>query len=150
MRKYSASDIAKWFLYYNNLMMQEFDGDYISNLKLQKLLYYAQGSFLAIKNEELFADPILAWAHGPVVESVYREYKIFKSNGITCEIGYKVGDIDGSDEELLIKVYNVFAKYSALGLRSMTHQESPWRTTQQNCEIKKEKIKEYFKETYVA
>ena len=40
--KYTASDIAKWFLYYNNLQMEEADADPITNLKLQKLLYYAQ------------------------------------------------------------------------------------------------------------
>lgn len=43
---YKASLIAKWFLYYNQITMDQEDADLISNLKLQKLLYYAQGCFL--------------------------------------------------------------------------------------------------------
>ena len=72
----NALDIAKWFLFYNNrVIMTDSDADYISNLKLQKLLYYAQGSFLAIKDIPLFDDNLLAWVHGPVVNEVYQEYK---------------------------------------------------------------------------
>jgi uncharacterized phage-associated protein len=42
-------------------------GDVISNLKLQKLLYYAQGFYLAIYGKALFEEDIVAWEHGPVV-----------------------------------------------------------------------------------
>lgn len=48
MAKYKAFDIAEWFLLYNNYIMGESDADLITNLKLQKLLYYAQGCYLAI------------------------------------------------------------------------------------------------------
>lgn len=65
--KYSALDIAEWFLYYNRSIMEEYDAEYISNLKLQKLLYYAQGCYLALRDKSLFCDNILAWKHGPVV-----------------------------------------------------------------------------------
>jgi uncharacterized phage-associated protein len=50
-------------------------GDPVSNLKLQKLLYYAQAWQLALYDEPLFNDRIEAWVHGPVVPSVYRQYK---------------------------------------------------------------------------
>lgn len=53
---YSASTIAKWFLYYNQKTMDEEDADLISNSKLQKLLYYAQGCYLAIKGVPLFRE----------------------------------------------------------------------------------------------
>ena len=39
--KYSALTVAKWFLWYNDKILEEEDADLISNLKLQKLLYYA-------------------------------------------------------------------------------------------------------------
>ena len=35
--KYSALTVAKWFLWYNDKILEE-DADLISNLKLQKLL----------------------------------------------------------------------------------------------------------------
>ena len=45
---YSAIDIAKWFLNENRSRMNDEDSDYITHLKLQKLLYYAQGCYLAV------------------------------------------------------------------------------------------------------
>lgn len=149
MAKYTAIKIAEWFLYYNDVMMNDADADYISNLKLQKLLYYAQGCFLAIKNVPLFDDPIVAWEHGPVVESVYQMFKHNRSNGIIYN-GEFDGGIDKEDEELLIDVYDVFAKYSAWGLRNLTHNETPWLETNRNEVIDIELIKSYFKENYMA
>ena len=64
---HTALDVAKWFLTYNKIMMDSDGAEYISNLKLQKLLYYAQGTFLAVTGFPLFDDAIEAWTHGPVV-----------------------------------------------------------------------------------
>ncbi len=99
MAIYTASHIAKWFLAYNRSMMQDSDADTISNLKLQKLLYYAQGIFLAINDEPLFEEPILAWAHGPVVESVYHEYKAYGSSGIEFDEDFNFDSIESDDHE---------------------------------------------------
>ena len=68
----SAFNVADYFL----VQQDEDAGDLISNMKLQKLLYYAQGYFLAIANEPLFHERIYAWTHGPVVPKVYHKYKI--------------------------------------------------------------------------
>lgn len=81
---YSADQIAKWFLAYNRNMMIEKDSEYISNYKLQNLLYYAQGVFCAMLGRTLFCEPIVAWEQGPVVESVWTQYK---SNGLSGFVG---------------------------------------------------------------
>ncbi|GHU75690.1 hypothetical protein AGMMS49992_20150 [Clostridia bacterium] len=47
--------------------------DYMTNLRLQSLLFYAQGWSLVLRGEPLFDDPIEAWDHGPVVPSVLLE-----------------------------------------------------------------------------
>ena len=73
----TAENVAKWFLI-RNATEEENGADGISNLKLQKLLYYAQGCTLALKNAPLFDDPIVAWQHGPVVESIYHKYKSYE------------------------------------------------------------------------
>lgn len=147
--KYSASLIAKWFLYYNYKLIEDEDADYISNLKLQKLLYYAQGSYLALTGKRLFKEDLYAWEHGPVVPEVYREYKINGSRGIE----YTKGDYDGSvteeDESILKQVYEIFGAYSAWGLRDKTHNEAPWKETDINKVIDTELIKNYFLENYV-
>lgn len=146
---YKANYVAKWFLNYNRLIMSESDADLISNLKLQKLLYYAQGCFLACFDRPLFNEPIVAWEHGPVVESVYQEYKVNRANGIVFDEDF-INEFDDEEESLLEEVYNTFAKYSAWGLRNMTHQETPWINTQQSGEISQDSIKKYFKEHYIA
>ena len=56
---YPAQTVAKWFIAW-----AEAEGEELSNLKLQKLLYYAQGHFLAERQGLLFSDQIQAWSHG--------------------------------------------------------------------------------------
>ena len=151
MAKYTAEIIAKWLLKYNEFVrdIENEDTDQISNLKLQKLLYYCQGAFLAIKNEKLFEDDILAWTHGPVIEEIYQEYKKFGAGGIT-EIPNEKVLIDEETREVLINTYNTFGKYSAWGLRNLTHNETPWTETKKNDVISTDKIKKYFRENYIG
>ena len=47
----------------------------VSNLKLQKLLYFSYGIYLQSYNTKLFENKIEAWMRGPVVEAVYKEFK---------------------------------------------------------------------------
>lgn len=49
----------------------------VTNLKLQKILYYVQGYFLAKFDRPLFPDEIQAWKFGPVVPSVYYEFSSY-------------------------------------------------------------------------
>ena len=146
---HSALEVAKWFLNHNaNEQKINNDTEYISDLKLQKLLYYAYGCYLALFGEKLFSEPILAWQHGPVVDEVYQEYKGFGASGInTFE---RVSDIFTTDEEnVLTWVYNTFGQYTAWALRNMTHRETPWKDTPQNEIISDDLINSYFKDNYV-
>ena len=141
-------DVVKLFL-----KLQDFDtdcGDVITNLKAQKLIYYAQGIYMAKTGEPLFEDDFEAWQHGPVIPGLYRELKEFKN----CQIQLEHNDesIDKfSDGQLniLISVYKTYGRYSAWALRDMTHGESPWKDTLINEVISKAKIKSYF-ETVLA
>jgi len=54
----------------------------LTNLKLQKLLYFAYGVHLSLFNEKLFNDEIQAWKLGPVIPSVYKEFKDHGKNPI--------------------------------------------------------------------
>lgn len=147
---HSASDVAKWFLAHNQVMVDSGGAEYISNLKLQKLLYYAQGAFLVFMDAPLFDDPIEAWTHGPVVPTVYREYKRFKDKGICLKNGFELPSFSEAENELLLEVYNEFGQYSAWKLRNMTHQETPWKNTPIGEVIPLGLIKSYFKQNYVA
>lgn len=143
LTKIDAKQVAQWFLNKNNFMQNLTDTENITNMKLQKLLYYAQGYHLAIYNKPLFGEKILAWEHGPVIKEVYDEYKKFGGDGI--EFDGSIVDFSPQVEEFLEKIYGYFGQYSAWKLRNMTHSESPWQDTVQNKEIKKELMKEFFK-----
>lgn len=142
--KYSAENISEWFLNKNRVQMNFEDSEYITNLKLQKLLYYAQGCYLAIKEVPLFNEDFLAWEHGPVVRKIYDKYKANGANGIKYDDDFTV-NIDEETEKILENVYNEYGQYTAWKLRNMTHEEEPWKTTPRNEVIIKEKIKKYFK-----
>lgn len=150
MAAHTASQVAKWFLAHNRIAAEDEGGELISNLKLQKLLYYAQGCFLAVTGEPLFNDNILAWQHGPVVESVYHEYKSNGANGIHFDEDFDPSSFTPAENDLLSEVYDVFGQYSAWKLRNMTHNETPWMETPQNGVISTKKIKDYFKKEYLA
>ena len=118
-------------------------GDTISNLKLQKMLYYQQGFHLAYFGTPLFDEDIVAWQYGPVVPSVYKEYKSFESNSIsTSEEGISLSD---DEEELFNNVYEEYNQFSAVALMKMTHEESPWKTTEINSVISRDKMAAFFK-----
>ncbi|HEU0080276.1 MAG TPA: type II toxin-antitoxin system antitoxin SocA domain-containing protein, partial [Longimicrobiaceae bacterium] len=68
---HSALDVAAWFL--NEVDRKS--GDSITNLKLQKLVYYAQAWAVTLLGRPLFEEKVEAWAHGPVGDVVYQAYK---------------------------------------------------------------------------
>lgn len=139
---YTAKDIAEYFLYKANE-----DEDLISNMKVQKLLYYAQGFHLAIFGKPLFDETLEAWEHGPVVPAIYRLYKEFGSNGIPVPATFVFDKYDPEVRELLDEVYQVYGQFSASALRNMTHNEPPWKDTPQgmNIPIPLESMLSYFK-----
>ncbi|MCW4589611.1 DUF4065 domain-containing protein [Gluconacetobacter entanii] len=140
----SARQVADYFL----TLADPDVGDEISNLKLQKLCYYAQGFSLALNDTPLFMEPIVAWQHGPVVESIYHAFKIYGSQGIPCPVGLDFSVYDEDDRELLNEVYDEYGQFSAWKLRNMTHEEAPWRNTDKsgaNNVISQSAMKKFFK-----
>jgi uncharacterized phage-associated protein len=137
----SSHDIAKYFLAQTN----EDAGDLISNLKLQKLLYYAQGFNLALYDEPLFPESIEAWTHGPVVPEVYHEYKDFGSSAIPMPSDVDFSKYDEQTIDLLNEVYSVYGQFSAWKLRSMTHDEEPWKNANVGDIITLKSMEKYFK-----
>lgn len=129
------------------IRLQNFDedcGDVITNLKAQKLTYYAQGVSYAILGAPLFEDDFEAWLHGPVIPSLYEQLKHFGNSQIIMDDNND--DTMFTDEQLdvIIKTYRTFGQYSAWKLRDMTHNESPWKNTKRDNVINKALIKDYF------
>jgi uncharacterized phage-associated protein len=141
MATLTALDIARYLLG----TLDEDSGEDMTSLKLQKLLYYAQGFYLAMHDcEPLFDDPIEAWQHGPVVPAVYQ---VFKDNGrspIARPAPFDPQDYAPEVREILDTVSRVYGQFAPWKLRDMTHQEPPWRDTPQNQAIPRESLREFF------
>ena len=147
---YRALDIAKWFIAWAD----DEDAD-LSNLKLQKLLYYAQGWHIALTGRQLFTEDLQAWSHGPVVPQVYRAFRDFGTADIRlANIGVADSDefswdqIEPETGEFLVRVWNTYGGYGAWALRNMTHDEAPWRdhfhADERNVVIPSEDLAKYF------
>lgn len=115
----TAGDIAKYVVRF----FQE-AGDPVTNLKLQKLLYYVQGWHLALKDGPAFPERLEAWIHGPVQPSTYGAYKHYRWLPITDS----PGDVELPDEamEIVNSVIESYGGETGYQLELRTHQEPPW------------------------
>jgi len=118
---YTPLQIANWFL--ANIGRDA--GDLITHLKLQKLVYYAQAWSLAARGKPLFDEDIQAWAHGPVVPSLFRAFRDYGMDPIPAPAS--VPRLDSETVELLGEVLEVYGEHSARKLEQLTHRERPWR-----------------------
>lgn len=158
---YDAKAIANYFL---ELAKQQ--GKTIDPMAIQKLVYFAHGWNLALFDRPLITDRIKAWDYGPVISSLYGEFKEFGNGPITrlarsyefkenlklTVIIPSINDYRDSanyevTKSLLNRVWEVYGDFSAIQLSNMTHEDgSPWSTARrENKEIiDDEVIKRYF------
>ena len=97
----------------------------ITHYKLQKLLYYVQGFYLAIHKNHLFDAPIIACSTGVRVDEVYNKYSKFRFENIPC---YKIFQLD-MNTEVHKRVYDVcliFKYYHAGVMEELIMSEDPW------------------------
>lgn len=143
---YTAENVAKYFIF---LASQAFVGDNkeregITNLKLQKVLYFAQAYYLSKIGRPLFSDSIKAWEYGPVILDVYHKFKSKGSNPIICEEDKSL--LSDEDKETLKKIWGTFGGYSASRLVDIAHAHTPWKEANKLAGqvISHKAIKEYY------
>lgn len=156
---YAAESIANAFI---ELAAQQ--GKPLSNMKLQKLLYFAQGHSLSLRGTPLISDEVQAWDYGPVYPEVYHAFKHFGAQSIQKPLAHPFfnPDAGGSDpwaspkapedRMFLHAVWNAYSDKSALQLSEMSHAPGgPWELARKSSPgarhvvIPKESIAEYFK-----
>jgi uncharacterized phage-associated protein len=141
---YSVIDIANKVVANTDINQ----GETISNLKLQKMLYYLQGFFIAVFDKKLFEESIEAWQYGPVVREAYFHYKDFGQTAIVLNDDIEIIELLPQENELFEEVMQEYGQFSAIKLMNMTHEELPWKKTfneNPQGEISFELLKEYFK-----
>lgn len=140
----SCFDIANYFIWLANET-----GSFVSNLKLQKLVYYAQAWHIALYDHPLFEEDFQAWVHGPVIPSLYQKYKFFGWQPISEDVAPNLPE---NVVQFLDEVAEEYFACDAYELEQMTHAEDPWLWARKDLSadapstevIKKEWMKEYY------
>jgi len=133
---YDAKAIANRFL-----DIAEKEGVSITPMKLQKLIFFAHGWNYGLYDEPLIVDPIQAWQFGPVIPSVYHEFKHAGSGAITDRatefdldnfelVEPKVPDEDKRSLNLIARVWKTYGRRPAVDLSNLSHvHDGPWHKT---------------------
>jgi len=130
---FSAKSIANYFI-----ELAAARGESISPMKLQKLVYYAHGWYAGYTERPLINEAIEAWQYGPVIPSLYHEFKCFGAGNITGKafeydaLGVREAAVpaDPDVRTFLQNVYSSYSKYTGVRLSEMTHAPgTPWAVT---------------------
>lgn len=130
----TAMAVANWFL---EASWKEPEMPRCDQMKLQKLVYYAQAWHLAFFGRALFEEDIEAWPHGPVVRDLYIQFKKFGRDPITrlgTRLEFRDGRVaivtpkhNGSLDDFLGAVWDAYKEYSGVRLSNATHAPGePW------------------------
>ena len=116
-----------------NAILDEADRQHleITNLSLNKILYFAHANHLVFHNLPLVSLTFEAWQHGPVMPVVYHQFKHHKNQAITSRT-YKICPQTGSELEFcyqhldidfnfISRIVNSYGSKSAHVLRAMSH-----------------------------
>ena len=116
----------------------------VTQMKVQKLVYFAHGWHLGITQKALINEQVEAWPYGPVIPSLYQELKRWGADPITeliTTVEYrgslasgklelatpKVPEEDTETHELLEAIWAVYGQWTAGQLSMKTHEDgSPW------------------------
>lgn len=127
------------------------NGFYLTNIKLQKLVYFAHGWYLAFTGTPLIDDDVQSWKYGPVIQSLHYELKHYGTDPITKKIHTDENIVYKSEDwNFLCSVYRKYSIFSPAQLIAMTHEHgSPWEQFGAGKKdfqvIPQQEIKNYFK-----
>ena len=118
--KYDALELSK-----KVISLAEENGLYISNLQLQKVMYYIQGNFMKEFNKKAFLDNIECWEYGPVIKKIWSTFNVYGSSpirGINSQL-----NITEDEKCLIISILKDKLSMNVWRLVDETHDELPWK-----------------------
>lgn len=115
----------------------ESEGRSISNLSIQKIVFFCHVWSLIELQRPLIRHVFEAWEHGPVLQYLYREFKEFDDRPIrkrahrlnpqTGSLEIVPHDFDEATEALLRRVVNFYSRMLPYNLVEISHIEGgPW------------------------
>lgn len=125
--------------------------DNITNMKLQKLVYYSHIQFLITQNEPLINSNIEAWVYGPVIRELYQEFSRFSYKNITTQstLG-NIANLTENQKKAIDDILILYKDKSNEELSNKTHSEDPWQDAYQSSDwseniISNESLLKYYK-----
>lgn len=97
---------------------------YITNYRLNMILYFIQAEFMVSRNRPCFQDEIIAKQFGPIVQRIFDRYCMYAASPIQT-IRYK-NNIHLIDEGLIKGIINECDKYSTSDLATAIHKQRPY------------------------
>lgn len=116
----------------------------ITNLKLQKTLYYIQGYTLRCFEEPAFDSEIQNWQYGPVVPVAYFAYSRYGAAPLEINYETKIEPILEKAKLIIDKVIDACLRISVRELVRKTHEEDPWKNTRPNEVISQNSLMKFF------
>lgn len=131
---YNVLDIACFIINKHNELYPQIG---ITNIRLQKLLYFVQAYFIIKYKEICFNEKIVAYPSGPVVIEVYEEFKKYgrgnietvKYYGFFSENPVNDNIIHYNHKEIIRSVIEIFKDYDDSTLIDITHCQTPWKNS---------------------
>lgn len=120
----SVNAVADYFLTKINVE----DGDSITNLKLQKLVYYAQAWHYTILGRPAFREEVQAWAKGPAVYTLWKRFQLAGWGALNPK-DMKTDPMKALPDdtrELIDDVWDRYGEFQGHELQELTHSEAPW------------------------
>lgn len=137
----TCKDISKWFIYHNPQLVYSYE-----NMKLNKLLYFTQLYYYVLFNKKLFNEDFEHWDNGPVIETIYRDYKY---NDLRNKVEKEELNKELFEEPLnkFLNVINLmFSNSSGDELSEETHEHNLWLDTKKNEKLDFTKIDDKLRE----
>lgn len=120
--------LARYLVYaYESLTNSQFEN---SELKLHKLLYFAQRESLAITGDALFKEDFEGWKYGPVIP----ELRFFFEDSYSAITKDEVNEISENEKYIINNVLDQYAKFETWTLRDLSHQEECWLESREGLE----------------
>lgn len=118
----------------------------VTPMKLQKLIYLAYKQYLKDTGDQLFSEKIQAWRYGPVIPSIYDNFKSFSSRPINrfmrnTDESINIINMDSRSaaQQSIKKIWNKYRKFNGVELSQFTHRtgtawEKAWKINNQFLE----------------
>lgn len=123
----------------------------LTKLKLHKLLYYVQGMGIALYNAKIFNESFVAYKNGPILESIYRLTKKYKTENLAAILpdDRVFVEPDPIVSDVTDAVFERYGRLEPWALVESTHREKPWRETKQSAKISDKLMIQEFRGKYL-